>query len=98
MNGIFLRPPTGRRSHAARMAWVSGAALLGTALGATIIRAFSEGQQPARPRRRDPKLDYYPESRFGDFSDIDQLVVFYTRVHALLQPSYTVLEIGCGRG
>jgi SAM-dependent methyltransferase len=50
------------------------------------------------PRRPDPKLRYYPESRFGDFSDIDQLVVFYTRVRALLKPTDTVLEIGCGRG
>jgi SAM-dependent methyltransferase len=48
--------------------------------------------------RVDPKLRYYPESRFGGFSDIDQLVVFYTRVHALLEPSFTVLDIGCGRG
>jgi SAM-dependent methyltransferase len=48
--------------------------------------------------RVDPKLRHYPESRFGGFSDIDQMVIFYTRVRALLQPSFTVLEIGCGRG
>ena len=48
--------------------------------------------------RDDPKLRHYPESRFGGFSDIDQMVIFYTRVRALLQPSFTVLEIGCGRG
>jgi SAM-dependent methyltransferase len=48
--------------------------------------------------RVDPKLRHYPESRFGGFSDVDQMVIFYTRVRALLQPSFTVLEIGCGRG
>ena len=98
MNILSPRPPTARRSYAARMTWVSGAALVGAAIGATIVRAFSDEWQPMTPTRRDPKLHYYPESRFGDFSDIDQLVVFYTRVHALLQPSHTVLEIGCGRG
>lgn len=46
----------------------------------------------------DPKLRHYPEARFGGFSDIDQMVTFYTRVRALLEPSSTVLDIGCGRG
>jgi SAM-dependent methyltransferase len=46
----------------------------------------------------DPKLRHYPEARFGGFSDIDQLVSFYVRVRALLKPSFTVLDIGCGRG
>jgi SAM-dependent methyltransferase len=57
--------------------------------------ANGQGRQHARP---DPKLRYYPESRFGGYSDIDQLVVFYTRVRSLLKPSFTVLDIGCGRG
>jgi SAM-dependent methyltransferase len=51
-----------------------------------------------KDERADPKLRHYPESRFGGFSDIDQLVTFYTRVRALLEPSFTVLDIGCGRG
>ena len=46
----------------------------------------------------DPKLRHYPEARFGGFSDIDQMVLFYIRVRALLQPSFSVLDIGCGRG
>lgn len=57
--------------------------------------ANGRGGQRVRP---DPKLRYYPESRFGGYSDIDQLVVFYTRVRLLLEPSFTVLDIGCGRG
>jgi SAM-dependent methyltransferase len=54
-----------------------------------------QGNRRAHP---DPKLRHYPESQFGGYSDIDQLVVFYTRVRSLLKPSFTVLDIGCGRG
>jgi SAM-dependent methyltransferase len=46
----------------------------------------------------DPKYRHYPETRFGGFSDIDQVIVFYTRVRALMDPWFTVLDIGCGRG
>jgi SAM-dependent methyltransferase len=41
---------------------------------------------------------FYPESRFGGYTDIDGTAVFFGRVNALLQPSFTVLDIGCGRG
>ena len=51
-----------------------------------------------RRARPDPKARHFPESQFGGYSDIDQLVVFYTRVRSLLEPSFTVLDIGCGRG
>jgi SAM-dependent methyltransferase len=51
-----------------------------------------------RRARPDPRARYFPESQFGGYSDIDQLVVFYTRVRSLLEPSFTVLDIGCGRG
>jgi SAM-dependent methyltransferase len=54
--------------------------------------------QGNRRVRVDPRLRYFPESQFGGYSDIDQLVVFYTRVRSLLEPSFTVLDIGCGRG
>ena len=54
--------------------------------------------QGNRGARVDPKLRHYPESQFGGYSDIDQLAVFYTRVRSLLEPSFTVLDIGCGRG
>ena len=57
---------------------------------------------PDRPRVRetqeDPKYRHYPEARFGGFADVDQVTVFYTRVRALIEPSFTVLDIGCGRG
>src|SRR5712691_10606779 len=52
----------------------------------------------SRRARLDPKVRHFPESQFGGYSDIDQLVVFYTRVRSLLEPSFTVLDIGCGRG
>lgn len=38
---------------------------------------------------------YYPESKFGEFTDIDGTIVFYTRVNALAQPSSVVLDLGC---
>jgi SAM-dependent methyltransferase len=45
-----------------------------------------------------PKELFYPESRFGGFTDVDAYVVFFTRVNALLSPESVVLDIGCGRG
>ncbi len=44
------------------------------------------------------KARFYPESWFGGFTDTDGTILFYTRVNALLQPSFTVLDFGCGRG
>jgi SAM-dependent methyltransferase len=41
---------------------------------------------------------FYPESTFGGITDIDGTVAFYCRVNALLQPSFVVLDFGCGRG
>jgi SAM-dependent methyltransferase len=41
---------------------------------------------------------YYPEVRFGGFTDVDGTVAFYTRVHALIADAGTVVDVGCGRG
>jgi SAM-dependent methyltransferase len=41
---------------------------------------------------------FYPESRFGGFSQIDGTVAFYTRVQALAAPASVVIDFGCGRG
>jgi SAM-dependent methyltransferase len=41
---------------------------------------------------------FYPEAKFGGYTDIDGTVVFYSRVNALLKPSFTTLNVGCGRG
>jgi SAM-dependent methyltransferase len=41
---------------------------------------------------------FYPEIAFGGFSDADPTVAFYTRVQALLKPSFVVVDVGCGRG
>jgi SAM-dependent methyltransferase len=41
---------------------------------------------------------FYPESRFGGFTDIDGTILFYTRVNSLVKPSSVVLNVGCGRG
>jgi SAM-dependent methyltransferase len=41
---------------------------------------------------------FYPETAFGGFTDIDGTIAFYVRVNALLLPSFTVVDFGCGRG
>ncbi|MGB9179936.1 MAG: class I SAM-dependent methyltransferase [Pyrinomonadaceae bacterium] len=46
----------------------------------------------------DYKSIYYPESKVGDFTNIDGTIAFYIRVHSLLDSSATVLDVGCGRG
>jgi len=35
---------------------------------------------------------YYPEFRFGGFTDIDGTIIFYSRVNSLLDSSFTVLD------
>ncbi|MDQ7822541.1 MAG: methyltransferase domain-containing protein [Candidatus Eremiobacteraeota bacterium] len=44
------------------------------------------------------ETDFYPESRFGGFTDIDGTVIFYTRVNSLLDENAVVIDYGCGRG
>ena len=41
---------------------------------------------------------YYPESRFGGFTDFDGTMAFYLRINSLVDPSSVVLDIGCGKG
>lgn len=41
---------------------------------------------------------FYPETKFGGFTDIDGTVAFFNRVNSLLEPSFVVLDVGCGRG
>jgi len=44
------------------------------------------------------KTSFYPESRFGGFTDVDGTIAFYSRINALIQPSFVVVDFGCGRG
>ncbi|MCD6425777.1 MAG: class I SAM-dependent methyltransferase [Anaerolineales bacterium] len=44
------------------------------------------------------KERFYPETRFGGFTDIDGTVVFFNRVNSLIDSSSVVLDVGCGRG
>ena len=44
------------------------------------------------------KTRYYPESRFGGFSEVDGTIAFYTRINALILPESVVVDAGCGRG
>lgn len=41
---------------------------------------------------------FYPESRFGGFTQIDGTIAFYTRVQALTRPESVLVDFGCGRG
>src|SRR5688500_10974191 len=43
-------------------------------------------------------LKYYPEARFGGFSDVDGTIRFYTRVNSLIDENDILLDVGCGRG
>lgn len=52
-------------------------------------------KQPTRP---DPLRRWYPEARFGGFTDIDGTLAFYGRVRALLPTDGVVADVGCGRG
>lgn len=40
----------------------------------------------------------YPEIRAGGFAHNDQIMLFFLRVHALLEPGMTVVDFGAGRG
>jgi hypothetical protein len=41
---------------------------------------------------------FYPETRFGGFTDVDGTIAFFNRVNSLLDVSFVVLDVGCGRG
>ena len=41
---------------------------------------------------------HYPEIRFGGFSRESAGMEFYTRINALLEPHFRVLDLGAGRG
>jgi len=49
-------------------------------------------------RNMDYKAIYYPESKYGGFTDVDGTIVFYSRVNSLINNSSVVLDVGCGRG
>lgn len=44
------------------------------------------------------KETYYPETRFGGFTDVDGTFVFYRRVRSFLDASSVVVDFGCGAG
>jgi SAM-dependent methyltransferase len=41
---------------------------------------------------------FYPESYFGGFTQADGTVAFYSRVNVLIEPSFVLVDFGCGRG
>ena len=44
------------------------------------------------------KERFYPEAKFGGFTNIDGTMAFYCRIHSLLDSSSVALDVGCGRG
>ena len=44
------------------------------------------------------KKRFYPESKFGGFTDVDGTITFFNRINALLEPSFVVCDVGCGWG
>lgn len=46
----------------------------------------------------DNKERFYPEARFGGFTDIDGTIAFFNRVNSLIETSSVVLDVGCERG
>lgn len=44
------------------------------------------------------KERFYPEAKFGGFTDIDGTIAFFGRINSLLDSSFVVLDVGCGRG
>ena len=48
--------------------------------------------------RKDYITQFYPESQFGGFTDIDGTIIFYARVNSLINASSVFLDVGCGRG
>jgi SAM-dependent methyltransferase len=46
----------------------------------------------------DLKSRYYPESRFGGYTDLDGTVIFHMRVNSLITTDAVVVDVGCGRG
>lgn len=46
----------------------------------------------------DQKSFFYPESKYGNYTNIDGTILFYLRVNSLLSKSSHLLDVGCGRG
>ena len=44
------------------------------------------------------QASFYPETNFGGFTDIDGTMAFYIRINSLLDSSFVILDVGCGRG
>lgn len=44
------------------------------------------------------KEKFYPETRFGGYTDIDGTIIFYNRINSLISPTFVVLDVGCGKG
>jgi SAM-dependent methyltransferase len=67
----------------------------------TLVPMSQVQPQTAQPSRKNDdtlKEYFYPETRFGGYTDVDGSVAFYGRVNALLRSEHVVVDVGCGRG
>jgi SAM-dependent methyltransferase len=46
----------------------------------------------------DFQTTFYPEVKYGGFSNSDGTILFYTRINALVKNTDTIVDVGCGRG
>jgi len=44
------------------------------------------------------QLRHFPETQVGGFSKVDGSIDFWSRIHALIAPEWSVLDYGAGRG
>ncbi len=63
-----------------------------------VCRRQSGNESAPKDRRMNYRDSFYPEARFGGFTDIDGTIAFFNRVNSLVGPSSVVLDVGCGRG
>lgn len=58
----------------------------------------SASQGESRMSARENLAYFYPEIGAGGFSHVDGTINFYNRINALIEPHFTVLDLGAGRG
>lgn len=61
-------------------------------------RSRSSSAVPPVTGRGHPIERWYPEVAIGGMTHVDATVAFYVQVQSVLEPSFVVLDVGCGRG
>jgi SAM-dependent methyltransferase len=64
----------------------------------TISTATVRPRLGKKARLDQSDASFYPEVAFGGIPRLDGVVEFYSRVNALIEPHFVVVDFGCGRG